>query len=333
MADVPTDLVELTPEYLSGVANRFKFPDLKLVNMVPKEYVDGDIAVWDIYEESVEIDTDMVGRDSEAVGTARILRGKRSQQMPYSFKFADFPLDIFDKLRVPGTEQVSARGNIAAEIEALKRNKCDLLDEYLLAKALSGTVTIKIGGVTMDVDTEIPAANKPTAAADWGNAATDVIADIEAWKDLIVKGCGREPKYALANSTVFMDLMKNNTVKDYLKGTPLGSDVIRSGFINELCGLIWMRLDHVYKSGGTATKFIPDDRVIIMPEPSVDWISLQVGQVTYPDVGDKFRTTHGPAWWAKVIDSPTVCRVYLKYCRFPALKVPAAVVYANTSGA
>jgi len=332
MADVPTDLIELTPEYLAGVANRFKFPELRLANMIPKEYVDGDIATWDIYEESVELDADMVGRDSEAEGTSRLLRGKRSQQMPYTFKFADFPLDIFDKLRAPGSDQASARGNIAAEIETLKRNKCDLLDEYLLVKALTGTIPITLGGVSVNVDTEIPAGNKPTAAADWGTSTTDIISDIESWKDLIVKGCGREPKYALANNTVFIDLMKNDTVKNYLQGTPAGTDVIRRGVINELCGLMWLRFDHVYKSNGTATKFLPDDRVIFMPEPSVDWISMQVGQVTYPTGAESFTTVHGPAWWAKVVDSPTVCRVFVKYCRFPALKVPAAVVFGNTSG-
>ena len=218
----------------------------------------------------------------------------------------------------------------------MQRRFGSYLDEYLLSQAFTGSLTLTVGGVAQTIDYGIPSGNKPTAGVSWATSTTDIIGDLTTWKRLIVKATGMTPRWAVCNQTVMNYLMKNDHAKELMGQTATGIQIAENGYITHFHGLNWIVLDHHFAAAGSPdsfnTPFIADDKLLLLPDISSEWITMQRGTCLVPNQSlTDVMETQGPVMWSRVSDSPTGLVLYYKNARLPAIKIPQAIVYAETT--
>jgi len=321
----------LTTRVLTATAELFKFPEFVLQNLVPSESIEGDLAEWDIVEPNTQIDSDFVARDGQSQPSNYTVVKHQTANLIHTFKHKVISPEHLENLRGVGMRQRNSEQHIAREQEDLVRRHGALMDEWMLWEMLSGTLTIKIGGSEQSLDYGIPVANRPTAAADWATAGTDILSDINDWKDVVITGSSRVPVRAFFNSSMTPYFINNTVIQNYLANSAEGSRVVSEGMVSRLMGINLIEWDGVYKNAaGTVTKFVPDQKFIMLPEFSADWIKMFRGTVAIPG-GDGTYQMVQQGFYTKVSYDPVALLLYFKVCRLPALTVPKCVLYADVT--
>jgi Phage major capsid protein E len=149
---------------------------------------------------------------------------------------------------------------IAEEQSDMKRN-FDLTREFMAVRALSGLVIDGDGKVLVDLG--LPAAHKPVlAGADsWADEASDPIANLRAWKKLIVQACGGGVTSweAFSGSDAMTALIKNPSVQELLKFTS-GSQIAEKGRVAQLAEVNIEEYSNSYvDTAGDVQDMIPED--------------------------------------------------------------------------
>ena len=321
----------LTTRVLTATAELFKFPEFVLQNMVPSESISGDLAEWDIVEPNTQIDSDFVARDAQSQPSTYTLVKHQTANLIHTFKHKVISPEHLENLRGVGQMQRKSEQHIACEQLDLVRRHGALMDEWMLWQALSGTLTVKVGGSEQALSYSIPAANRPTAAVDWGTAGTDILSDIRDWKDIVITGSGRVPTMAFFNSGMTTSFINNTVLQNYLANSAEGSRVVSEGMVSRLMGIRLIEWDGVYKNAaGTVTKFVPDDKFVMLPEVSADWIKMFRGTVAVPAGEGSFEMVQ-TGFYTDVTKDPVALRMYFKLCRLPAIPVPKCVLYADVT--
>lgn len=323
-------------EQLTRTIQKFRFPQFWFANQIPEESIGGNIAQWDIEKAIIEIDTDFTSNSGEAQPVRSGVYGTRSQKMPVTFKFVALDPGKLSQLRSPGSKERAKAGKVyvTREVSSIQRRFGAYLDEFLVSKCLTGTLTISINGLSTAIDYGIPASHKPTAASAWSTSSSNLFSDITEWKRLIRKDTGFEPRWAICNQTVMNYMLQNDDIQAYMGSTNFGVQVAETGNISRFHGMQWIVLDHHYAQSGATerfdTPFVAENKVIMIPDWSPEWISMQRGTVVYPNTAKTdVLERQGPVMWSRVTDSPTGITLYYKNARLPALKLPSAVVYAD----
>jgi len=218
------------------------------------------------------------------------------------------------------------------------------------------------GGVVFDVDYGIPAANLNQLGgiinASWATSSTDIINQLMELEKYASRVNGRPPRHIWLNGTTAKYLLENSQL-----ATVTGSSVRifesltrreidpASNFPDTgyeiLFGALPLYRFHVYNGGlvkaGTAEDFdsqinssnfeyfIPDDHVIITPDPG-PWCGQIVGsEYIRENVTSDMREVYGfNAWSTPVIDPPG--REVKQLDNFlPVLYEPYAVYYAKVA--
>ena len=188
----------LTTRVLTATAELFKFPEFVLQNMVPSESIEGDLAEWDIVEPNTQIDSDFVARDGQSQPSTYTLVKHQTANLIHTFKHKVIAPEHLENLRAVGQRQRNSEQHIAREQLDLVRRHGALMDEWMLWQALTGTLTVTVGGSSQALSYSIPVANRPTASVDWATAGTDILSDIRDWKDVVIQGSSRTPTKACA---------------------------------------------------------------------------------------------------------------------------------------
>jgi len=322
----------LTTRVLTATAENFKFPTFVLQNMVPVDPIDGDLAEWDITEPNVKVDTDFVVRDGEAQPTDYNVIKHQTANLFHTFKWKKIDPEHLENLRGVGTRERRSREHITREQVDMVRRHGALLDEYLLWRMLSGSITVTIGGVSTTVDYGLPNSHKPTAAVSWFTAGTDILSDIRDWKNTLTEDSSRIPQMAFFNSSLTPAFINNTVIQNYLSNSAEGARVVSEGMVSRLMGLRLIEWDGVYKtSAGTTTKFVPDDRFIILPELTIDWIKMIRGTVAIPaDDGQSYSMARD-GFYVDVSKNPVALLMYYKACRLPVMTVPKCEMYCDVT--
>jgi len=329
------DLTIFQYQQLISVVNRLRFPNFWFVNQVPDEFLDGTIAVWDIEKPIIEIDTDFTTLSGEAQPVRMGTFAARTQRMPVTFKFQAFDTGVLMQLRAPGSAARSRAGReyVAREQVNIQRRFGAYLDEFMLSKAFTGSLTIKINGVPTVIDYGIPASHKPTTNGDWSDPAYNILPELTEWKRLVRRDSGFEPRWAIINQEVMNYLINNNFVQRYM-AQQAGVQIATTGQITNFFGLQWIVIDNNYAQEGVNdsfdTPFVAPNVVMILPDITNEWVTMQRGTIPIPNQAhNDLVEVAGPAMWAVVSDNPTGLILYYKNARLPALKIPHAIVYAR----
>jgi hypothetical protein len=325
-------------QQLTRTVQTIRFPNFWFANQVTDEPIEGNIAQWDIEKPAIEIDTDFTTNSGEAQPVRMGTYGTRSQKMPVTFKFSSLDPGILAQLRqVGGTRRaVAGREYIVREQASIQRRFGAYLDEYLVAMALTGSLSIKINGQAVVIDYGIPASHKPTASVSWATTSTNVLDDLTEWKRIIRKDTGMEPKWAVCNQGVMNYLIRNTYIQNLIGQTAVGIQIAETGNLSRFHGLNWIVLDHHYAQEGATerfdTPFIGNDKLFILPDFSPEWIRMQRGTVVVPNSDrSDVMDLQGPVMWSRVQDSPTGVTLYYKNARLPVMPIPGAVIYADVT--
>jgi hypothetical protein len=332
---------------MTGVVQRFVFPQFWFVNNIPTEDVEGTLVQWDIEKQVIAVDTTF----TTDAGTAHPARqndiGKQSYEMPVSFVYTVINSGDVTKLRRLGAEQrdAGAEQTIMRHLTSLRRRYTDFLTEWMISRAFTGTMSVTIGdasGTAQTIDFGLPSSHITTAAASWSTAGTNILSDIRTQKVLIAQDYGAEAAVAVHNATVSVQTMRNTDLGNLVQGSVYASQIAEAGRLTNFFGLRWVEINHRFSVSGQTegfmTPFVADERVIFIPEPDSNWMALQVGTVSFPDVGSslvmgapRFNEARGPVIWSEMSSSPTGLKMYLKHGRGVAVRNPTAWTYFDTT--
>lgn len=291
--------------------------------------IEGDQAKWDEVQPIRTLDTEFETRDSLATNTSTGTVIPRSSGMTVTYKKREVKPEMLRNLRAPGTEaKMSAEQKLALAIGDMKRRYVWERWEFLIASALRDNLSYTINGVTHAPDFNLDASHNISAGTSWATATTDIDGDIETFKRLIVEDSGFVPTRVLCGRNIFGYLRKNSTIKEWFtarEGAPASLNSMM-GQTLRMYGMDWTTVDSGYISGGSWTPHIPDDTIIVMPEPSADWFQMQRGSVMVPNgnvygsnVNGGHVEVYGEAMYAKFKDEPPSAWQYL---RWAGLAVP-----------
>lgn len=296
--------------------------------------VEGDVAKWDEIQPIRTLDNEYETRDSLATNTATGTVKPKSAQMVMTFKKRELKPEAMRNLRAIGSEQkMSGEQALALTMGDIKRRFVHERWERLIAGALRDNLSITVHGVTHTPDFGLDTSHDLTVATSWATASTDIDADVEALRRLIVQDSGRAPSLMLCGRNIPSYLRKNSSVKEWFAGSPAAGSTLSalSSQRFSLYGMEWATIDSGYISGGVWTPHIPDDTVICMPRPSSEWFQLQRGTVMAPNgsvYGDKANAghveTYGEATWARFIDEPPSAWFYLRWAGMAVPVFPSA---------
>lgn len=173
--------------------------------------------------------------------------------------------------RQPGAlSQVRAEDEILREIQDLNY-RLDLLIEYCLWQAISGSLLVPYGpaeGNQPDVTVNYEFANTHTVypGTAW-NAVTDpvdIVADIQAWKELVEVDGGVEVTQAYLTQPTLEVIFRAFASKPELLSDSMKTQFYTTGQLPGFMGLNWrvVRASYVNKAGQTK-KFVDDNKILM----------------------------------------------------------------------
>lgn len=333
------DVELLRQEPLTDMIQDFKPGNLLLKSsgLLPAQSGPGNTFNWDILKMDRDIDT-FEGDLSPAGQRSLHVVGNRSAKLMHTFKSVFVPGFVLMDLRNPGTQtrQRIAEDTVGRELLALSQ-LLDRQDEFMYARALQGSLTVKIDGINHTIDYGFDSSHKPTVGAgiplSWDDQAADLITDIQEWKRLIAEDSGYQATDVWCSTETIQRMIKNDFVQSYFASTPQGVEALTRGTIGQFMGLSWHAYDGTYKdSNGNLQRFIPKDVCIVCPGPDPEWGFWREGSDVVPtDDKRNIQEVVGKYAYSTVLENPASIALYAGYRRLPIIRKPDALVVATVA--
>jgi len=318
-------------EQLTRLANKLQWPEFTLTNMIDKEPVQGTFARWDVETPDIEMSVEIGVANAPFDIVKPTTEGTTSQQMLTSNKMVLLSADDMLQQRILGFQERDVRGQnkLLREAANIRKKFGDNVTEYMWANALQGTLAMTVNNAPKTFSWSIPANNLVAATTVWTNVAADIIGDLEAADAAVSAGSGRMAQIAICNPYTMSLMLKNTTVQAWLGQASFSEQYLKFGQVKELMGLEFIKHRGRYAPVGTTdrftTPFIPNGKVIIMPRPTSDWISLQVGSLAKPE-GNWFTEVQGPFNWTEnSTDTGVGVKLLFRSARFATIRIPGAI--------
>jgi hypothetical protein len=322
----------LNYQVMTKTVQDFEHPNLVLTARFPDEILDGLQARWDILKPSRRTAGFRVPNQAASKLDLMSVDTRSATCLLMNLEKA---LDeaALGWLREPGTaEQNNARALLTREQADLEARVAYTV-EWAVSQALAGSLTVPVGGVDRVIDYGIAAEHKPTASVSWATDTTDIPADVGAWAELVEKDSGYAAADAYVNRNTMAYLIKNTKVQNLLGQGTVREQVAASGHVSHFMGLDW----HVYNAGyidanGAFQRFIPDDKVAILPRENV-FGRLQLGSQMVPagNGSNDLVKVYGAFSYAVVQANPPGVNLYVGKNFLPVLVLPDAVLYADVT--
>ena len=329
------ELSILNRSTLTATVNAFRYPELKLTARfggLTDRTKGGDTAEWDIRRKA-----NKKGKPkSPGAPSKRVALDPIGHRVTRCIHFAEHKMldgDRMENLRQIGTDaEQMVQDYIAQEQLGLARRDANLR-EWALSQMLTGTLTIAEDDEIASVDYGVSATHKPTASVSWDTVTTDIPADVRTWKRLIRRDTGFDPALALVNEGIMTMLLKNTIVKEFMGTGEYKAQIGQFGYIVRFMGLEWIVIDDGYDTdAGVFTSFVADDKVVLTPAPSKDWMGVIEGSTKVPtDDKANLVSAFGKYSYKTVQEDPAGVKVIVGDTFIPALYVPDAIVYADVT--
>jgi len=321
---------------LTAAVDEFRYADLGIANFLfpgqAKRTNGGDSFRYDIRKAS----RDTAAPKSPGAPSKRVALVPKGTKAGRCIHVAEHKMLDGDRManvrRMGSREREQLQAYVAAEQLDLSRRRARLR-ELAGAAMLIGTLSIDEDDVKADVDYDIDNTHKPTASVSWATSTTDIVTDIRTWKRLVSQDSGYTPAHALCNEGVMSYLMANDVVKEFMGEGVYKAQVGQAGYITQLCGLTIHVFDHGYiPSGGSFTRYVADDKFVIVPTPEPSWCQVLEGSTYIKNLGaEALVEVFGPFSNAVIEADPAGYKLIVGDTFIPALYVPDAVVYADVT--
>jgi hypothetical protein len=140
---------------------------------------------------------------------------------------------------------------------------------------VNGTITLNENGVIAVVDYGRPSGNTVTAATLWSDATNaDPINDLVTWSQAYLSATGENPGSILLSTVALNYVLRALKVRNVV-GTLLGAPTILSrGVLSQVLDGFGLPPLDVYDAqvrvGGSATRILPTNKVVLLPAPVQD---------------------------------------------------------------
>ncbi len=336
------DVDLLKRENIIGVIDEFEREEMAFTGsgVLPVQSGPGQLFGWDILAIRRDI-VGLQGRHSAAKPRRLTTIGHQDVTLGRSFLSRFLPGSIFMDLRGIGgdSRQVAAENQVVTELKEMDSD-IDRTNEFLIARALQGSIVTTLDDQPLTINYGIPAATNiftiggapaVNIPVTWDNAAADIVDDIRRMKRAIQRGSGRPAKQAWASSRTISAMTKNDTVKDFFRGTANAAQVLREGTLGRFMGLDWREVDTVFEdSAGVLQNFLPENRIIVTPAPNADWGFLREGSDIVPDDDRQgMSEVVGRYGYSHLGVNPAALTLFMGQVRLPVIRIPASLVIAD----
>lgn len=181
----------------------------------------------------------------------------------------NIPISEYQQLRIRNASDEQLLVSIQKTTDLVVRAVADAI-EYLRGSVLTtGKATINQDNFKSDDDFGRPAGHTVTAGALWSTTTVSRLADLEAWVDTYIAANGEAPGSLLMSQRVFRSLASGDEFASQLlngvsrPATAQGvRDIISSAGLPDI-----FVYDRQVNVGGTSTRVLPNDRLLLLPAP------------------------------------------------------------------
>ena len=308
-----------------------------------------------------------VRRKSTGVVTAQLVR--LHEKLPITHD----EIHLFRPLGSPiGTLDRSGQSYVARQIGYMTQRFRNAR-EFMVSRLFRGAFGITQAGDThnlvesggandIQVDFQIPADHKgdindlTTENGDWTAAGTKIIEQLLEINKISERETGLTQRHVWVNSTIIGQLLENTQLQgvggsafrvfDSLSGQQINTveGPRQSGYTYVFRGLPQF-VFHVYdgvanvnqefdsQTVANSTLYIPDDKAIITPDPSPEWLGLAEGsEIVQENVHTQPNERFGFYSWNTPILDPGGREIKMVDNSLPILYVPKAVFYLTIDG-
>lgn len=321
----------LETKVMTELIRKFPLPDFGISKKIfPIKTEDAWRAEWEVFDHARKV-APFTSRGSEGSFRAKGTRELHSADFLHT-RLWDIVTGVDMKsLRRPGSSSTTdAYGEqlVRDTLEDLTYQVYYAMEYASMLILRGGTFTATVDGASLTVGEAYSTSpdHTPTAAVTWATTSTDILADIETYKSLIVQDAGLVADFIMVNPTGHGYLINNTTIQNYMKETADVDNVIREGRMNRLCGLDVIVYDDFYTSdaGASAAFFPTDGRAIMGCYAPKAKTAMLVGPVEDPE-----STTAGlfsKSWESK---NPAGINVLVDANFLPVIPIKDAFLYID----
>lgn len=338
----------LRAEVLTGVVTGYKFPANRYLFtnifgpsvMGLRKEISGDVAKWDQVAPLKDIDVNFEGREKPSTPLALQTVKSHTAGMLVRAKHRRFAYEQFFGQRGVGDSVAvvaSAERQLAFWMQDFTRLvKTDIWELMLSQMLTTGGLAVNVDGVALTVTFGLDVGHTTAPSNKWDVVGTDIMGYVETWRRLVSKDTGLAVTRAYIGRDVKMMLRKNTELKSWFQannGAPQKLKDLQADVIVDLIGLDWITHQGIY--GAAGTPFLEDDRVVLTPDASQDWVQAQVGKVAYPtnsmNAGEtpNFNETYDSAVYCEVEGDPPSFKIIHRWAGMPVLPFPNAIYTAR----
>ena len=337
----------LQPTVLRGVVEKFVAPEtLTMLAKCPQTPWPFPTAQWEVIRGSRAIARPNVP-NSEAHIVPRLGRSTESAAFVYLREKKVFEPTTLHWLRqaansVSELAKTNAEAAVLREIGDLNQ-RFDNFAEYALWQALSGMLVIDTPDVQATIDYKFLASHKPTAGTPWVTATpAQIIADIRAWKRLIIRDGRAAAKEAFATELTISSIFTSFATAGASVPGGLLSDRAKdayfsTGVLPGFMGMDWSPQESVYDATGagyTAAGSIPSTEQLFLADGNVLLgnftdnrpVELMIGPTADDEAPDGFTGKFSKTWKDK---DPSARQYLLEWNMLPVITRPEQFVMAK----
>ncbi len=330
------DMELLRYEKLTGIISEFDPEELTWLNAMPREEEVGQHFRWDIYGVARDLGK-FAAKHSVANRRPLVKIGTQSVDCALTFDEVHLPATPYQDTRTPGTlDRAKLFENQVARHLKDESDLMDRQDNFMIAQAMQGSLTINVDDLDVTIDYKIPSSNKfkvgggvgfQTIPLSWANPGADILEDIKNGKLAMSHSSGRTAKFAKCSSSTMKEIINSDQFKEFFGKTVDGAQVQKDGYLTNFMGMNWSLSDETFLVGSTPTPYLDEKTIVLSSAPDTSVMSLKVGSVVIPGNGDRqVAEVIGKASFADMIKNPVAIALYSTYARLPAIKRPGALV-------
>lgn len=349
MPEIP-EISLLQPTVLQGVIERFTAPEkLTMLSRTPTVDHPFPTVQWEVIRGSRAIARPNVP-NSEAHIVPRLGRSQESASFVYLREKKVFQPTTLHWLR-QAASNTSELAKIRAEEAVLREindlnTRFDNFAEYMLWRALTGTLVLDFPDVQATVDYKFLASHKPAGpTASWATALpTQIVEDIRAWKRLVKRDSGVAATEAYATEQTLTNIFDSfsargdsgtNFFGGILLSDRMKDQYYQTGVLPGFMGLQWNVQDSVYDATGAAytesptrpseeTPFLADGAIILGNFSENRPIELYVGPTADDEAPDGYTGKFAKTWKEK---DPSARQYLLEWNILPVIQYADQFVY------
>lgn len=135
----------------------------------------------------------------------------------------------------------------------------------------SGKIVLNENGVTATVDFGRSSSHTVAPSTLWTNANATPVTDLMSWRDTYVASNGSAPGRILTSRRVLALMMRNGEMRNLVFPGATQPNIVTETAVNQVLEAFGLPPVEVYDAqvsvNGTATRVIPDDRLLLLPAP------------------------------------------------------------------